>query len=111
MNDLIEAQSNQNDTDFALVGLHSCGNLSNSIINLYLDNYSNESTKKCKLLFNVACCYNLLFEKFSTDNPKEIEIDQSSKFPMSDYLNNKKYALGFNVRMIACHNFERKLNS
>ena len=52
----LESQSNDNNkkSDFALVGLHSCGNLSNSIVNLYLDNQSNESNKKCKLLFNVG---------------------------------------------------------
>ncbi len=58
-----------------------------------------------------ACCYNLLNEKYSHDNPNECEIDESSKFPMSEYLNRKSYALGFNIRMIACHNFERTLDS
>ncbi len=55
LNSLIGSQSTS-DECFSLVGLHSCGNLSNSIINLYLDNCDelNNDHKKCKLLFNVG---------------------------------------------------------
>ena len=102
--------------NYALIGLHSCGNLSNSIINLFLNNraYNDEITFR-KLLCNVACCYNLLNEKYSNDDVKvnkkynldENNDDNASQFPMSSYLNQMKYALTFNIRMLACHSFGR----
>jgi hypothetical protein len=107
---------------YALIGLHSCGNLSNSIVNLYVN--SNKETNKltangCKLLCNVACCYNLLNEKFAHNDLESnldlkktnVNIDENSKFPMSLHLNKKEYCLNFNVRMLACHSFERILNT
>ena len=116
----IEISTNMN--NFGLIGLHSCGNLSNSIINLYLNNNScNDRSKFRKLLCNVACCYNLLNEKFSHDdikvnkkyNLKETSSenggDRSSRFPMSSHLNEKKYSLTFNIRMLACHSMGRCL--
>ncbi|CAF0768311.1 unnamed protein product [Brachionus calyciflorus] len=100
--------------NYALVGLHSCGNLSNSIINLFLNN--SESDRK--LLCNVACCYNLLNEKYAKDplsnydfKKTDIKLDDSSKFPMSAYLNSNQYALTYNLRMLACHSLYRCLDS
>ena len=120
------------DDNYALVGLHSCGNLSNSIINLYLANSrqhlepgapapanikSNANSFK-KLLCNVACCYNLLNEKYANDAESgkdlkhtNVNIDESSKFPISSHLNQKRYSLGFNIRMLACHSLDRSILS
>jgi hypothetical protein len=53
----------------------------------------------------------LLNEKYDSNDQKETHIDETSKFPMSNHLNEKKYSLGFNIRMLACHNFERCLDS
>ena len=120
----IEISTNMNNC--GLIGLHSCGNLSNSIINLYLNNNlgdhaCNDRSKFRKLLCNVACCYNLLNEKFSQDDLKvnkkynleetssESDVDRSSRFPMSSHLNEKKYSLTFNIRMLACHSMGRCL--
>merc|ERR1712129_480855 len=41
----------------------------------------------------------------------EIEIDESSKFPMSSHLNKKRYSLSYDVRMLGCHCFDRLLTS
>lgn len=108
--------------EFSLIGLHSCGNLSNSIVNLYVNsNRGVEASRTggCKLLCNVACCYNLLNEKYAENYMEnsvdikntELSIDESSKFPMSSYLNRQEYSLSYDVRMLACHSFERLLDS
>ncbi len=41
----------------------------------------------------------------------QLQIDESSKFPMSDHLNKMKYSLGYDLRMLACHSFDRLLAS
>lgn len=104
--------------DYALIGLHCCGNLSNSIVNLFVSNSDSCEKRKAKLLCNVACCYNLLNEKYANDVESEkdfkrtnVTISESSKFPMSAYLNRQKYALNFNMRMLACHSLDRCLQS
>ncbi len=126
LNDLIRSQLNQEgkncaveieDETFGLVGLHSCGNLSNSIINLYLNKHQT-STSNNRLLCNVACCYNLLNEKYANDlecyidvKKTNVKIDDSSKFPMSELLNTKNYSLNFNARSLACHSLDRCLET
>lgn len=115
LNNLIKENcENKIDENYGLIGLHSCGNLSNSIINLYLHDDKNENKVKRKLLCNVACCYNLLNEKYANDlssgfdfKKTNIKLDDSSKFPMSFYLNEKKYSLSYNFRMLACHSLYR----
>lgn len=113
----------QEDEQFALIGLHSCGNLSNSIINLFLsskrENDSNRAKKNNnKLLCNVACCYNLLNEKYANDvesyidvKKTNVKIGDESKFPMSQFLNEKKYAINFNARSLGCHSLDRCFKS
>ena len=100
----------------ALVGLHSCGNLSNSIVNLHLDGGDGGSSR---LLCNVACCYNLMNEKYARRDEDEmssrdlkhtqVSIDDASKFPMSAHLNASRFVLNFNARMLACHSLDRCL--
>jgi hypothetical protein len=124
LNELIAARVQTESLDFdekfffAFVGLHSCGNLSNSIINLYLTNENKKQKYRAKCLCNVACCYNLLNEKYATDEESSkdfkhtnVQIDDSSKFPMSKHLNQMRYALNFNARMLACHSLDRCLSS
>lgn len=116
LHDLVleNTQNKIENENYALVGLHSCGNLSNSIMNLFLNNQKSSR----KLLCNVACCYNLLNEKYSKDflsnhdfKKTNIKLDDSSKFPMSLYLNSKKYSLSYNLRMLACHSLYRCFDS
>ncbi len=128
LNNLIDEQSkitsNENNS-YALIGLHTCGNLSNSIINLYLNKncsishkeYGNKNSISPKLLCNIACCYDSLDEKYSLENESlntledsKIKIDNGSKFPMSNYLNSIKYYLNFNTRRSACHSLASSLS-
>ena len=57
----------------------------------------------------------MLNEKYDSNGQKEANnitnIDETSKFPIRNHLNKSKYSLGFNIRMLACHNFERCLDS
>lgn len=119
---LIDNQKSESDSEYALIGLHCCGNLSNSIVNLYLNNNANISSqqqqRRVKLLCNVSCCYNLLNEKYANDvesskdlKKTNVAISESSKFPMSAYLNSARYSLNFNVRMLACHSLDRCMQS
>jgi hypothetical protein len=125
LNDLVESATEKcqpESKSYALIGLHSCGNLSNSIINLYLKSaFDLDCSKRSRLLCNVACCYNLLDEKYTTNNPMVgtaaerdnggVQVDETSKFSMSAFLNEKRYALSFNIRMLACHSLEKCLAS
>ncbi len=113
------------DGRFALIGLHSCGNLSNSIINLFLNTKQGPETRPemlnandNRLLCNVACCYNLLNEKYSVDVESYIDVKKTnvkigdhSKFPVSEYLNERRYAINFNARSLACHSLDRCFQS
>ena len=127
LNELIKSNLNSEgavdfDGHFALIGLHSCGNLSNSIVNLYLsgklNNVKSQVGNNNRLLCNVACCYNLLNEKYSCDvesyidvKKTNVKIGDQSKFPMSAHLNDIKYAINFNARSLACHSLDRCISS
>ena len=102
---------------YSLIGLHTCGELANSLLMLYLNNLSDISC----LLCNVACCYHFLHEKYSPqcynfinihDNSDEQE-DNIAKigcgnsgiidlaFPLCSLLNETEFYLGRNARMIS----------
>jgi len=91
-------------SEFYLVGLHTCGNLSPNSLKQFVRN------DELKILCNVGCCYHLLFEEFQDDffNDERVmdEYDEPG-FPMSNYLRNRKYSLGRNARMLAAQCFER----
>ncbi|CAF0895585.1 unnamed protein product [Brachionus calyciflorus] len=108
LNDIIrQNKASKQLENYALIGLHSCGNLSNSIINIYLDNRESER----KLLCNVSCCYNLLREKYDIKIGDINEMDKKSCFPMSQYLNDLKYSLSYNMKIQACHCLFKCLSS
>lgn len=111
----------------SIIGLHSCGNLSNFLIDLYLSQGKSENEKvRRNLLFYVTCCYHLISEKYApwewdyipkaygreneSDNDEENTIkDEFKTFPMSSYLNRKQYTLGRNARMLSSQPLERLL--
>lgn len=62
---------------YLLTGLHTCGNLTPSILKLFIKN------DKIKSIFNVGCCPNLMTEQFEND-----EMNPTG-FPMSLYLKEK----------------------
>lgn len=103
---------NLDDLNYSLCGLHSCGNLSNHIINLYLHNKQFNSNQKSLLCF-VSCCYHLINEKYLPPEWDYIKYDDDNElhklneeensiktFPMSFLLNKKNYFLGRNMRMV-----------
>ncbi|KAK7074237.1 Methyltransferase-like protein 25 [Halocaridina rubra] len=120
------------DSEIALVGLHTCGNLASNSLHLYL------SHPKVTFLCNVGCCYHLVEEEF-LNNPfskevvnkdtmspgtslskystKERSIDTpmhpshipnpNAGFPLCKILIEEKFSLGRNCRMLSCQPAER----
>ncbi|CAD5113028.1 DgyrCDS2228 [Dimorphilus gyrociliatus] len=69
-----------------VVGLHTCGSLANSLIELFLNQ------NKARLLVNVGCCYQHIL-------PEE--------FPLSSPLKKRNFKLNRNCRMLATQAAER----
>ncbi|KAL7042552.1 hypothetical protein ACKWTF_001189 [Chironomus riparius] len=94
--------------EICLIGLHTCGNLSANSLKHFVTN------DRLKMIMNVPCCYNLLFEEFEIDyfNEKERIIDHPNDFgfPLSNYLKAQKCRIGRNARMLGTQSFERILN-
>lgn len=59
-------------SDYGIIGLHCCGDLSPSMCRLFI-----QSESHCKLLCFVGCCYNLL-------STKEDAISPQFGYPMND---------------------------
>ena len=55
---LVKAHFGDEARDFLLTGLHTCGNLASSILQLYIANPT------VRVVCNVGCCYHLLEEEF-----------------------------------------------
>ena len=88
----------------AIVGLHTCGNLSPSCLRLMTANM-----RYVRCLINVGCCYHLMNEEF-TGSDFWFDIDPLLKgfgFPMSNYLRSLEFSLGRNARMIAAQSTDR----
>lgn len=94
--------------EICLIGLHTCGNLSANSLKHFVNN------DRIKMILNVPCCYNLLFEEFEIDyfNEKERIIDHPDDFgfPLSSYLKERQYRIGRNARMLGTQSLERILN-
>ncbi|EFC42095.1 predicted protein [Naegleria gruberi] len=85
-----------------IVGLHTCGDLSCILMDMYVNDVRHTQSSLLKSLVNVGCCYHKLTEKYhkqhvntsSTNNSSE-KIDQASNsealkfsgFPLSPYTN------------------------
>lgn len=87
----------ENLTGFCLSGLHTCGNLASSCLQIFVEN-------KCiHSLCNVGCCYHLLGEEFRGDeffdNRKVREMATDFGFPMSNYLKNLVSIKCFNLTL------------
>lgn len=81
-----------------LVGLHTCGNLASTSMQLFVN------CPQARFLCNVGCCYHLLDELFEKRTCKE---DDHQGFPLSSYLKSKQYVLGRNARMVSSQPLER----
>lgn len=76
------------DKKWLVTGLHTCGDLSPMIFNLFAQ------SKEVSCVVNVGCCYNAL---------------TTSGFPMSEYLKRKKdlIKVGSTARVLSCHSPSR----
>ncbi|XP_041453190.1 methyltransferase-like protein 25 [Lytechinus variegatus] len=86
---------------FMMVGLHTCGDLAPSMLRIF------QSNPSMHCLCNVGCCYHLVTEEFAREDEWDREnagmkVAGSCGFPMSEYLREKKVALGRGTRMAAC---------
>lgn len=79
-----------------LVGLHTCGNLASTSVQLFVN------SPEARFLCNVGCCYHLLDELFdkTCDKPEP-------GFPLGSYLKSKRFELGRNARMVSSQPLER----
>lgn len=90
----------KSDYKICLTGLHVCGDLASTCIELFCKN--SDVLSMC----NIGCCYNLLTEKFESDIKLEESVNIPG-FPMSKYLTDQCYFLGRNARMLACQSLDR----
>lgn len=81
-----------------LIGLHTCGNLAANSLQIFL---ANDAMKFC---CNVGCCYHLLDEEFEENGDEKIPC-----FPLSEKLNDMKFSLGRNARMVAAQPMDRTI--
>lgn len=79
-------------SEYLMYSLHACGSLSECMIQLFCD-----PSCKASILFNVACCYNLIDETLP-----------GIHFPMSQSVRNEmKISLTRNMKMVACQSPSR----
>lgn len=133
LNKLIKDRLGIEMSEYGLIGLHSCGNLSNSPIDLYLNNLNQNAGISetgdgiCCLLCNVSCCYHLIDEKYAPieysfinkngddnyndSNSGSTKIEHKMKFPLCSSLNRKAYFLGRNARTLSSQPIDRLITN
>ncbi|KAG0254010.1 hypothetical protein DFQ27_007087, partial [Actinomortierella ambigua] len=87
---------------WTLCGLHACGDLTSTMIKLYL-----ESSATC--LFSVGCCYHWITEKYDKQGNVMVQDDNAHGFPLSTVFNEHKIHLGDHAKMIASQSPQRWL--
>ena len=99
-------------TNFCLTGLHTCGNLAATCLQVF------NAQPNCRILCNIGCCYHLLQEAYNGPEffgNKAVFSDSLNTlapgFPLSRFLNEKQLKLGRNARMLAAQSLERTINS
>lgn len=91
----------EGDPNILLAGLHTCGNLAPTCLQLFVNN------KNIHSICNVGCCYHLIDEYFSNNSSKM--SPENFGFPMSQFLLDKKFSLGRNARMLSAQSMARIL--
>ncbi|CAH1250761.1 METTL25 [Branchiostoma lanceolatum] len=81
------------DLRLLLTGLHTCGDLSPTMLRLFV------TCPQAVVLCSVGCCYNILTE--------QEEPEEKYGFPLSRVLQTKAVHLGRTVRMLSCQAVER----
>ncbi|KAH9518431.1 Ribosomal RNA adenine dimethylase domain-containing protein 1 [Bulinus truncatus] len=87
--DIVQLKADKGESEFILVGLHACGDLTPTLLRVFVD------CPKAVALASVACCY----MKISSDGSKT-----SANFPMSEFIQNLPcHELSYVSRELACH--------
>ncbi|XP_060068347.1 probable methyltransferase-like protein 25 isoform X2 [Ylistrum balloti] len=89
------------ETTLMLTGLHTCGALGSSMLELFVNNPT------VKVLCGVGCCYHSMREMFGLEC-QQFENDFPVGFPMSCYLRDKKVYLGRIARNFASQSIYRQ---
>ncbi|XP_022912237.1 probable methyltransferase-like protein 25 [Onthophagus taurus] len=97
LNELIETVFDAKPEGISLIGLHTCGHLAVSSLNIFVKNLN------VKTICNVSCCYHFLEEQFESDS-------KLIGFPMSDYLKSVDFKLGRPARMLSAQSIDRILS-
>ena len=80
---------------YLMYSLHACGSLSETMVQLFCDPNS-----RARVLFNMACCYNLIDEGLPGDHfPMSREISECWDAPSSETSSGH---LSRNMKMVAC---------
>ncbi|GFQ91375.1 protein RRNAD1 [Trichonephila clavata] len=74
---------------FALMGLHTCGNLGEALLKAFVKN------DQSKVLFSVGCCYMQLVGDYEYEG-----------FPLSNFVKTFNYDMSDEAREMACHAIE-----
>ncbi|EDV98211.1 methyltransferase-like protein 25 [Drosophila grimshawi] len=102
-----QAQAARNSPQICLTGLHTCGNLAATCLQVF------HAQQECRILCNVGCCYHLLRERYSQHeffgNKALMEQQTDYGFPLSNYLQSRQLRLGRNARMLAAQSMERTI--
>ncbi|XP_075253821.1 putative methyltransferase-like protein 25 [Convolutriloba macropyga] len=78
---------------FALVGLHTCGDLAANSLRLFL------KSEKCRFICNVGCCYNTLTEQYD-----------EAGFPLSGFLRSNLQEEFGSMKSLACLSPEKQMD-
>ncbi|XP_057665894.1 probable methyltransferase-like protein 25 [Diorhabda carinulata] len=101
--DLISNVFLEKPADLGLVGLHTCGNLAPTSLQIF------SSNQNIKTICNIGCCYHLLSEEFGTQQYFR-NTNGDYGFPMSNFLKDQNITIGRAGRMIAAQSMERILD-
>ncbi|KAJ3268578.1 hypothetical protein HDV01_002557 [Terramyces sp. JEL0728] len=86
----------QDSQKWILCGLHTCGDLASTMLRQFTQG-------DASALINVGCCYNHLSEECSKPPLlHQTEPPETCGFPMSGYLKEQDFVLGYSTRMTAC---------
>ena len=103
------ANEDEKSSKFGLIGLHTCGNLAPSSLQIFL------ASKDFKFCCNVGCCYHFLEEEFYanpyTKSGCDSENSQKFGFPMSNILRDQNFWIGRNARMVAAQPMDRSISN
>ncbi|XP_062135065.1 probable methyltransferase-like protein 25 [Drosophila sulfurigaster albostrigata] len=107
LDDLVTQHFDQHSNGICLTGLHTCGNLATTCLQVF------HAQNSCRILCNIGCCYHLLRERYSHQEffGNKVVMEQQTEygFPLSRYLQQKQLRLGRNARMLAAQSIERTL--